>query len=142
RSLPAPVLHRRRGGGGARRRRRGTRRAPARRVRGAVRVDGRGSGSRRQRGDRAPAIAARRAHGRRRGRAPAVARRRAGARALMNVKLVADVAVVAEGEVLLVRYANTAKYDGQTGWFLPDDFLAHLEHPDDAARRIVREQTG
>jgi ADP-ribose pyrophosphatase YjhB (NUDIX family) len=60
----------------------------------------------------------------------------------MNMKLVADVAIVAEGEVLLVRYANTSKYDGQTGWFLPDDFLARGEHPDDAARRIVRDQTG
>jgi len=57
-------------------------------------------------------------------------------------KLVADVALLAEGEVLLVRYADTAKYDGQKGWFLPDDFLAHGEHPEDAARRIVEEQAG
>jgi ADP-ribose pyrophosphatase YjhB (NUDIX family) len=57
-------------------------------------------------------------------------------------KLVADVALVTGEQALFVRYRDTAKYDGQTGWFLPDDFLAHLEHPDDAARRIVREQTG
>jgi ADP-ribose pyrophosphatase YjhB (NUDIX family) len=57
-------------------------------------------------------------------------------------KLVADVTLLAEGQVLFVRYRDTAKYDGQTGWFLPDDFLAHLEHPDTAAERIVREQSG
>jgi ADP-ribose pyrophosphatase YjhB (NUDIX family) len=60
----------------------------------------------------------------------------------VNCKLVADVAVVAADEVLLVRYRNTAKYDGEAGWFLPDDYLVRLEHPDDAARRILREQAG
>src|SRR5919204_437759 len=60
----------------------------------------------------------------------------------MTCKLVADVAVVAGDEVLLVRYRDTSKYDGEAGWFLPDDYLARLEHPDDAARRIVREQVG
>lgn len=57
-------------------------------------------------------------------------------------KLVADVALLAEDRVLFVRYRDTTGYDGQAGWFLPDDYLAHLEHPDDAARRIVSEQTG
>jgi len=57
-------------------------------------------------------------------------------------KLVADVALVADGHVLFVRYDDTSRYDGQKGWFLPDDFLGHLEHPDEAARRIVREQAG
>jgi ADP-ribose pyrophosphatase YjhB (NUDIX family) len=57
-------------------------------------------------------------------------------------KLVADVAVIAAGQVLLVRYRDTAKYDGQSGWFLPDDFLEHGEHPADAADRILREQSG
>jgi ADP-ribose pyrophosphatase YjhB (NUDIX family) len=57
-------------------------------------------------------------------------------------KLVADVALRAEGRVLLVRYRDTSKYDRQTGWFLPDDFLEHGEHPDAAAARIVREQAG
>jgi ADP-ribose pyrophosphatase YjhB (NUDIX family) len=57
-------------------------------------------------------------------------------------KLVADVALIAEGEVLLVRYRNTDRYDGQTGWFLPDDFLEDLEHPDRAAMRIAKDQLG
>jgi ADP-ribose pyrophosphatase YjhB (NUDIX family) len=57
-------------------------------------------------------------------------------------KLVADVALIAEGHVLFVRYADPSKYDGQRGWFLPDDFLAHGEHPADAARRIVEDQSG
>lgn len=60
----------------------------------------------------------------------------------MAVKLVADVAVVADGRVLLVRYEDVSRYDGQRGWFLPDDFLAEGEHPDAAARRILREQAG
>jgi ADP-ribose pyrophosphatase YjhB (NUDIX family) len=37
---------------------------------------------------------------------------------------------------------DTSRYDGQAGWFLPDDYLDHLEHPDDAARRILRDQVG
>jgi ADP-ribose pyrophosphatase YjhB (NUDIX family) len=57
-------------------------------------------------------------------------------------RLVADVAVIAGGRVLLVRYRDTARYDGQRGWFLPDDFLAYAEHPTDAARRILVEQVG
>jgi ADP-ribose pyrophosphatase YjhB (NUDIX family) len=60
----------------------------------------------------------------------------------MTCKLVADVAVVAGDHVLLVRYRDTSKYDGEAGWFLPDDNLQRLEHPDDAARRIVDEQVG
>lgn len=55
-------------------------------------------------------------------------------------KLIADVALVAEGRVLLVKYADTNKYDHQRGWFLPDDLLAHLEHPEHAATRILNEQ--
>jgi ADP-ribose pyrophosphatase YjhB (NUDIX family) len=58
------------------------------------------------------------------------------------VKLVADVAVVADSRVLLVRYEDVSRYDGQRGWFLPDDSLAVGEHPDAAARRILREQAG
>ena len=57
-------------------------------------------------------------------------------------KLVADVLVLAQGRVLLVRYNDVRKYDGQKGWFLPDDYLAHAEHPRDAAKRILREQVG
>jgi ADP-ribose pyrophosphatase YjhB (NUDIX family) len=57
-------------------------------------------------------------------------------------RLVADVAVLHEDRVLMVRYRDTARYDGQKGWFLPDDFLLHLEHPGEAAGRILREQAG
>lgn len=57
-------------------------------------------------------------------------------------KLVADVALYAEGCVVFVKYRDTSKYDGQAGWFLPDDYLAHAEHPREAAARIVREQLG
>ncbi len=55
-------------------------------------------------------------------------------------KLIADVAVFSGSNVGLVRYSSG--YDGQTGWFLPDDELKHLEHPDDAARRILAGQLG
>lgn len=55
-------------------------------------------------------------------------------------KLVADVAILSEGRVALVRYRDTKPYDGQRGWFLPDDYLAHLEHPRDAATRIAHDQ--
>ena len=55
-------------------------------------------------------------------------------------KLVADVAVFAAGQVLLVRYHDVSRYDGQRGWFLPDDHLETGEHPDSAASRILAEQ--
>ena len=42
--------------------------------------------------------------------------------------------------MLLVRYADVSRYDGQRGWFLPDDHLDHGEHPDAAARRIATQQ--
>ena len=57
-------------------------------------------------------------------------------------KLVADVMVLAQGRVLMVRYRDVSKYDGQRGWFLPDDNLAMGEHPGEAAKRILREQAG
>lgn len=57
-------------------------------------------------------------------------------------KLIVDILVVARSQVLLVRYKDAARYDGQAGWFLPDDFLRHAEHPLAAARRILREQVG
>ena len=46
------------------------------------------------------------------------------------------------GRILLVKYDDVGRYDGQKGWFLPDDFLEYAEHPDDAAKRIASEQTG
>ena len=56
--------------------------------------------------------------------------------------LVADVALFADGQVLLVRYADPAKFDNESGWFLPDDELRYLEHPERAAARILKEQLG
>jgi ADP-ribose pyrophosphatase YjhB (NUDIX family) len=57
-------------------------------------------------------------------------------------KLIADVAVLSGDRVLLVRYRDVSSYDGQHGWFMPDDALQHLEHPDTAAARILRTQLG
>jgi len=57
-------------------------------------------------------------------------------------KLIADVAVVAEDQVLMVRYSDDNRYDHQTGWFLPDDLLKHLEDPEEAARRLLSDQIG
>jgi ADP-ribose pyrophosphatase YjhB (NUDIX family) len=57
-------------------------------------------------------------------------------------KLVADVAVLSGGSVLLVKYRDTSRYDGQKGWFLPDDSLEREEHPDEAGKRILRDQVG
>ena len=54
--------------------------------------------------------------------------------------LIADITLLAEGKVLLVRYKDANKYDQQKGWFLPDDALNHLEHPDQGAKRILKEQ--
>ena len=59
-----------------------------------------------------------------------------------SVRLVADVAMLAGHRVGLVRYRDVSRYDGQRGWFLPDDLLNESEHPDDAARRILRDQVG
>lgn len=56
--------------------------------------------------------------------------------------LICDVAVLSGGSVLFVKYGDMAKYDGEGGWFLPDDVLRHLEHPTRAAQRIAREQLG
>jgi ADP-ribose pyrophosphatase YjhB (NUDIX family) len=57
-------------------------------------------------------------------------------------KLIADVAVIAEDQVLMVRYEDANQYDHQSGWFLPDRTLKHLESPEDAARDLLREQVG
>lgn len=61
---------------------------------------------------------------------------------IKNVKLVADTALFFDNKVLLVKYKNTNKYDHQKGWFLPDDYIAETEHPDDTAARIIKEQIG
>ena len=57
-------------------------------------------------------------------------------------RLVADVALLFQGRVLLVKYVDTSRYDGQAGWYLPDDLLQHTEHPDRAAHRILKDQLG
>ena len=54
--------------------------------------------------------------------------------------LVTDVALISGGKVLLARYNDINKYDHQEGWFLPDDALNHFEHPEAAAKRILKEQ--
>lgn len=57
-------------------------------------------------------------------------------------KLVADVTPVAAGKVVMTRYRDASNYDGERGWFLPDDLLEHGEHPDVGAARILRDQLG
>jgi ADP-ribose pyrophosphatase YjhB (NUDIX family) len=57
-------------------------------------------------------------------------------------RLVADIALIAQRQVLLVRYHDVSRYDGQRGWFLPDDYLAHGEHPEASAKRIAEDQAG
>ncbi len=54
--------------------------------------------------------------------------------------LVAHIAVLHHTSALLVKYG--LGHDGQQGWFLPNDELRHLEHPEQAARRILREHVG
>jgi len=57
-------------------------------------------------------------------------------------KLVADITIFHKDKVLLVKYKSVNKYDHQQGWFLPDDTLHELEHPEIAAKRIIEEQLG
>jgi ADP-ribose pyrophosphatase YjhB (NUDIX family) len=57
-----------------------------------------------------------------------------------NVKLISTATVVNGDEVLFVRYSEMP--DHQRGWFMPHDLLRELEHPQDAARRALREQLG
>jgi ADP-ribose pyrophosphatase YjhB (NUDIX family) len=54
--------------------------------------------------------------------------------------LIADVALFSEAGVLLLKYADTAGYDDQTGWFIPDASIKYLEHPERAAARLLKEQ--
>ncbi len=56
------------------------------------------------------------------------------------IKLVADIALLFQNKVLLVKYTDTNKYDHQKGWFLPDDLINFDEHPEDAAKRIAKDQ--
>ena len=59
-----------------------------------------------------------------------------------TVKLVADIALLFQNKVLLVKYTDTNKYDHKKGWFLPDDLINFNEHPEDAAKRIAIDQLG
>src|SRR5205809_7856540 len=54
--------------------------------------------------------------------------------------LVTHIAVLHHSSALLVKYSTG--HDGQPGWFLPNDDLHHLEHPDQAAKRILKEHVG
>ena len=54
--------------------------------------------------------------------------------------LVVHVAPLHHSSALLVKYKVSP--DSQHGWFLPNDDLHRLEHPDQAAKRVLREQVG
>src|SRR2546428_3597497 len=53
---------------------------------------------------------------------------------------VAHVAALHDSSALLVKYRIGS--DNQQGWYLPNDDLHHLEHPDQATKRILKEQAG
>jgi len=59
-----------------------------------------------------------------------------------KIKLIADATLLSNDKVLLVTYKDTGKYDGEPGWFLPDDLVQFNEHPEDAAKRLLNEQLG
>lgn len=59
-----------------------------------------------------------------------------------NHTLVSHVAVLHGNSALLVKYRDSDQYDGQTGWFLPNDSLRHVEHPEQGAKRVLKEQLG
>jgi len=54
--------------------------------------------------------------------------------------LVSHVAVLHHNSALLVKYREMP--DSQSGWFLPNDGLRHVEHPEEGAKRILRDQLG
>lgn len=54
--------------------------------------------------------------------------------------MVAHVGALHHSSALLVKYSLGP--DGQQGWFLPNDDLRYLEHPDQAAKRILKQQVG
>src|SRR5260221_8002134 len=57
-----------------------------------------------------------------------------------QIKLIADITILLNDKVALVRYKDSNKYDHQQGWFLPDDEINHGEHPGYAAGRILSDQ--
>jgi hypothetical protein len=44
-------------------------------------------------------------------------------------KLVNDVPLIRGDWVLSVKYEDVRRCEGQTSWFLPDDYIQRLEHP-------------
>ena len=54
--------------------------------------------------------------------------------------LVVHIAPLHHSSALLVKYKVAP--DSQQGWFLPNDDLHHLEHPEQAAKRVLREHIG
>ncbi len=56
--------------------------------------------------------------------------------------LVSHVAVLHHTSALLVKYHDSEAFDSQTGWFLPNEGLHHVEHPEIGAKRILNEQVG
>lgn len=54
--------------------------------------------------------------------------------------LVSHIGVLHHSSALLVKYKTG--HDQQSGWFLPNDDLKHLEHPEQAAKRILKEHLG
>lgn len=59
---------------------------------------------------------------------------------LNKLKLITDIALFCNDKVLLVKYKDLNKYDHEKGWFLPDDELKSMEHPEDAIIRVTKEQ--
>ena len=56
--------------------------------------------------------------------------------------LVTTAAVFADLKVVLVKYRDPEQWDGEAGWFLPNDGLNFLEHPQAGAKRVLSEQLG
>ncbi len=54
--------------------------------------------------------------------------------------LVSHIAVLHHSSALLVKYE--VGHDQQPGWFLPNDGLHDLEHPEQAAKRVLKEHVG
>ncbi len=56
--------------------------------------------------------------------------------------LVSHVAVLHHTSALLIKYKDAEAFDGQTGWFLPNDGLRPVEHPEVGVKRILKDQVG
>jgi ADP-ribose pyrophosphatase YjhB (NUDIX family) len=54
--------------------------------------------------------------------------------------IVSHVAVLHGGRALLVKYGWA--HDDQPGWFLPNDGLNNVEHPEQGAKRILKDHLG